>query len=95
MAYYFGENRWKLDFNGVGLKYSQTQFIIKIRNMKHDNTCQSWPLEVLNFGDTKEDYIIMQKNISHYIERGRPVARKPMIFWECFIKRSDIKKCWL
>ncbi len=63
--------------------------------MKHDDTCPSRPLEVLNFGDIKEDYIIMRKNIPYYIQRGRPVARKPMIFWECFIKRSDIKQSWL
>ncbi len=61
MGYYFSDKRRKLDFNRFGLKYSQTPIIIKIRNMKHDNTCQSWPSAVLNFGDIKEDDIIMRK----------------------------------
>ncbi len=68
------------------LKYSQTPIIIKITNMKHDNTCQSWPLAVLNFGDIKEDYIIMRKKSPFTFTKGSSGSQKVDDIMKMFYK---------
>ncbi len=39
--------------------------------------------------------MIINEKIPYYFQWGRPGPRKLVILRECFIKRGDIKRCWL